>query len=244
MNRQYSGDTRDLFKIDLVCHIMKKMPSLDSFTFVPMLTMKDERSGQKKSTRSDLNTAVKRGKAGSKNKELLAHMARLQEIDNDTEYFRGIRSIFKKENILIEILDESRFSHRRRAQYFNNLIEKFPEKTLLLIDPDIGLETRNPTKRHLLLDEVKRICETMDTRSILMIYQHFPRKPRGDYVKYRCDQLSRITGQDPVVITDNEILFILSTKNQSLKKKLRKILDDYSGPYRQHVGVYPFGDPG
>ena len=38
MNRMFFGDARDLFKFDLVRHIMKAFPDLLSFTFVPMLT--------------------------------------------------------------------------------------------------------------------------------------------------------------------------------------------------------------
>ena len=38
MNVRYFGDTRDLFKFDLVRHIMKSLPELAGFTFVPMLT--------------------------------------------------------------------------------------------------------------------------------------------------------------------------------------------------------------
>jgi hypothetical protein len=34
--------------------------------------------------------------AGSKNMDLILHLARLQEIDDDLEYFRGIRSLFEK----------------------------------------------------------------------------------------------------------------------------------------------------
>lgn len=45
MNRKFFGDTRDLFKLDLVCNIMKNLPELDSFTFVPMLTEDDETKG-------------------------------------------------------------------------------------------------------------------------------------------------------------------------------------------------------
>lgn len=33
MNRMFFGDARDLFKFDLVCHIMKAFPDLASFTF-------------------------------------------------------------------------------------------------------------------------------------------------------------------------------------------------------------------
>ena len=42
MNRQFFGDTRDLFKYDLVRHVMKALPVFDSFTFIPMLTEEDD----------------------------------------------------------------------------------------------------------------------------------------------------------------------------------------------------------
>ncbi len=38
MNRLFFGDVLDLFKFDLVRHIMKAFPDLLRFTFVPMLT--------------------------------------------------------------------------------------------------------------------------------------------------------------------------------------------------------------
>ena len=47
MNRKFFGDTRDLFKLDLVCHIMKNLTDLDNFTFVPMLT-EEEKGGRRK----------------------------------------------------------------------------------------------------------------------------------------------------------------------------------------------------
>lgn len=47
INRKFFGDTRDLFKLDLVCHIMKNLKDLDNFIFVPML-IAEEKEGQKK----------------------------------------------------------------------------------------------------------------------------------------------------------------------------------------------------
>jgi hypothetical protein len=231
MNRKFFGDTRDLFKLDLVCNIMKNLPELDSFTFVPMLTEDDETKGQKKNAKKDLAQAVKNGKGGSKNMELVLHMARLQEIDNDLEYFRGIRSLFKKENIMIDIFDRHKFSHAQREHYFASLFEKFPTKSLIFLDPDIGLEERKPSKKHLLFYEVKKIHDRMDNHSIMMIYQHFPRKPHNEYIKFRCSQLNQLTGQDPVTITDNEIVFFLITKNPVLKRKIGAVLGEYMSHY-------------
>jgi hypothetical protein len=48
MNRIFFGDARDLFKFDLVRHIMKAFPDLLSFTFVPMLTEEEPATGKKK----------------------------------------------------------------------------------------------------------------------------------------------------------------------------------------------------
>jgi hypothetical protein len=61
--------------------------------------------------------------AGSKNMDLILHLARLQEIDDDLEYFRGIRSLFKKENILIDIVHGYRFSQKERPHYFTHFLK-------------------------------------------------------------------------------------------------------------------------
>ena len=231
MNRTYFGDTRDLFKFDLVRHIMKSMPELSSFTFVPMLTESEESGGKKKSAKKDLDQALKGGKPGTQNRELLAHMKRLQEIEDDFEYFSAIRTYFQKENILIDIFDRQQFSHEKRDHYFQSVFEALPKKSLIFLDPDTGLEERRPDEKHLLMAEVKKIYDRMDTGSIMMIYQHFPRVTREGYVKQRCTQLEDLSGSVPLTITDNEIIFFLLAKNPKIKSRLEIILERYANTY-------------
>ena len=231
MNIAFSGDTRDLFKFDLVRHIMKSFLELDSFTFIPMLTAPEDPASPKKGTRKDLKKAMKAGKAGSQNRDLMDHLATLQEIEDDLEYFTGIRSYFRKERILIDILNEDRFSHQHRAGYFRKIVERLPKKSLIFLDPDTGLEAKNPTERHLLFDELKKLADTMDSRSILMIYQHFPRMPHEGYVRERCERIAEVTGLKPVSITDNEIVFFLLAKNQKLQEKLQDNVAKYANTY-------------
>ena len=95
MNRKHFGDQRDLFKFDLVRHIMKSLPGLTSFTFIPMLTETDTKTDTDRGTKKDLGKAVKTGKAGSQNSNLLLHVSRLQEIDSDLEYVQSLRHYFK-----------------------------------------------------------------------------------------------------------------------------------------------------
>lgn len=231
MNRIFFGDARDLFKFDLVRHVMKAFPDLASFTFVPMLTEEDVPAARKKSPTRDLGRAQKEGRPGTRNLELMVDMGRLQEIDDDLEYFHGIRSYFTKENILVDVLHKDTFSHEHRMNYFNKVFEKFPENSLIFLDPDTGLEVKNPTRRHLLFDEVKRIYDRMDTRSVLMIYQHIPRVTRAGYIKKRCNELAAVTGSRPETITDNEIVFFILTKNPVVRTRLCAVLGEYSAVY-------------
>lgn len=231
MNRIFFGDTRDLFKFDLVCHIMKAFPDLHSFTFIPMLTDKEEKSGRRRTATKDLGLAIKKGRAGTHNRELMEELGRLQEIDDDLGYFSGIRSYFKKENIVADILHKDTFSHEHRANYFEKVFERFPENSLIFLDPDTGLEVKNPTRRHLLFDEVTKIFGRMDHESILMIYQHIPRVTRDGYIRKRCQGLGAATHSIPEMITDNEIVFFILSKNPQHRIRLCAALGEYGDRY-------------
>jgi len=231
MNRMFFGDARDLFKFDLVRHIMKAFPDLASFTFVPMLTEEELKTGKKKTATKDLGLAQKKGRAGTQNRELMEDMGRLQEIDDDLEYFHGIQSYFKKENIIVDVLHKDTFSHEHRTNYFKKVFENFPSNSLIFLDPDTGLEVKNPTQRHLLYEEVEKIYDRMDPQSVLMIYQHLPRVTRDGYIGKRCGELAAITHSRPETITDNEIVFFILTKNPQLKTRLCAVLGEYADKY-------------
>jgi hypothetical protein len=231
MNISFSGDTRDLFKFDLIRHLMKSYPDLRSFSFIPMLTDRKEPAHEKSGRTRDLKKAFSAGKAGSQNRDLMAHLGRLQEIENDLNYFEGIQDYFKKENIIVDILPTDRFSNERRVNYFRKLFEKFPSQSLIFLDPDTGLEVKNPTQRHLLFDELRKIADAMDYRSILMIYQHIPRQPHEGYVRSRGSQIAETTGIKPVSITDNGIVFFLLAKGPKLRESLADTVEKYANTY-------------
>jgi hypothetical protein len=231
MNRTYFGDTRDLFKFDLVRHLMKALPGFESFTFVPMLTEGVGKASRKKSATKDMEKAYKTGKAGSQNIDLLSHMERLQEIDDDLEYFRQIESYFKKERIIIDIIHQNVFSQIHRKKYFDDLYSKFPKKSLIFLDPDTGLEESTSSEKHLLFTEVKKIYDRMDPGSVMMIYQHFPRVKHDGYIKNRSKQIRELTSATPCTITDNEIVFFLLAKNEKKQQQLQDVLELYANTY-------------
>jgi hypothetical protein len=210
---------------------MKSIPEFKSFTFVPMITEKKSRKKQKNSSKLDLGAAARKGLAGTNNLDLMTHLGRLQEINDDLEYFSGIHSYFRQENIMVDVLHKDRFSHENRVNYFQKLFEKFPAESLILLDPDTGLEVKNPTQRHLLFEEVNNIFDRMDSSSVLMIYQHIPRVIRKGYIKKRCEELSAVCGSLPETITDNEIVFFFLTKDQAMRSRLCKVLGEYTKHY-------------
>jgi hypothetical protein len=231
VNRIHFGDLRDLFKFDLVRHMMKSMPGLNGFTFIPMLTGSERKPDLKPGIKKDMVKAVKAGKAGSQNTNLIQHVSRLQEIDSDLDYVQSLHSYFKNEKILMDIMHPHTFTHRERERYFNSVFTSFPKKSLVFLDPDIGLEESKPDHRHLLFDEVKMIYDHLDAGSVMMIYQHFPRKVHEDYIQQRCSQLSELTGSSPLTITDNEIIFFLCAKSRGMEERLETVLESYANSY-------------
>jgi hypothetical protein len=229
MNRLYFGDTRDLFKFDLVRHIVKSLPDISSFTFVPMITEPAAHGGR--STHRDLKKALESGRAGSQNRDLVTCMERLQEIENNLEYFTGIRSYFEKEQIPTDIFHKIRFSQETRNHYFENIAGNLPAHALIYADPDTGLEESTPDEKHLLFREAKKIHDHMDAGSILMIYQHLPRVKREGYILNRCSQLTALTGSGTAAITDNEIVFFLMAKNPKLQEHLLFSIESYANSY-------------
>lgn len=239
----FFGDARDLFKFDLVRHIMKAFPDLTAFTFVPMLTDEKPVSGMRQARTKDLGLAQKKGRAGTQNRDLMEALGRIQEIQDDLEYFNGIRSYFRRENILADVLHQDTFSHEHRENYFRRVLEKLPASSLIFLDPDTGLEVKNPTRRHLLYEEVRRLFEHMDHQSILMIYQHLPRVTREGYIRKRCSELAALTHTQPQTITDNEIVFFILTKNPQHTTRLCAALGEYADRYNTLLSCTCEGKP-
>ena len=124
------------------------------------------------------------------------------------------------------------FYHRQRREYFEQIGDELLSKSLVFVDPDTGLEVKRPEEKHILYAEVKDLYERMDDSSILMIYQYFPRRPRQQYINTRCEELKeKITGDYPVCIDDDEIVFFFLTKDESLEHSLMHVIKDYAECY-------------
>jgi len=236
MKNQYFGDIRDLFKYDLIQRILTGIHSLQRFTFIPMLTKYDpkRRDGNKR----DFDRAKKKdSRPGTNNKKLIDFLEEYKDIEAAKRDFTEIENYFRLEGIEIVIYKgHEYFDNTRREEYFKNIAEKLLHKSLVLVDPDIGLQVKNSTEKHLLYSEVGDLHRHMDKDSILMIYQHFPRA-RYTHKEYlppgRSVKLKEITEDLPLCITDNEIIFFLLTKNDELKNQVARIISKYKRDYHK-----------
>ncbi|MBN2186194.1 MAG: hypothetical protein JW732_01940 [Dehalococcoidia bacterium] len=241
MKKQYLGDIRDLFKYDLIQRILKEMSSLQKFTFIPMLTENENDSERGDGNKRDFDRAKKGGRPGANNGKLMEVLKGYKEMDAKERDFTEIEKHFKSEGIEMLLYEDKRheyFDHRPGDEYFKNIPENLLHRSLVFVDPDIGLQIKNSTEKHLLYSEVEDLYRRMGKDSILMIYQHFP-QARVSHEEYspegRSNDLRKFTRCLPIYISDNEIIFFLLTKNDELKNQLERIISKYKRDYQKRI---------
>jgi len=242
MKKQYLGDVRDLFKYDLIQQILKGTSSLQKFTFIPMLTENESKSGD--GNKRNFARAKKKGRPGTNNEELMKVLKKYKEMDANKRDFTEIELHFKLEGIDMLLYKDKRheyFDHRTGDdEYFKNIPENLLHTSLVFVDPDIGLQIKNSTKKHLLYPEVKYLYDHMDKDSILMIYQHFPRA-RYKYKEYspegRSSKLEKELGNLPIYISDKEIMLFLLTRSDRLRSQLGRIIERYKRDYPKYKNL-------
>lgn len=229
MKNQYFGDNRDLFKYDLICYI-KEADLVNHFTFIPMLTKNDN-------TKQGGERNREKAKAGKKNEDLKKFLDKFE--DESRRDIEQLRSFFKKKAINMKIYygKGKYFSHESRHKYFDQIAAKLLPKSLVLVDPDKGLQIKKSGKEHILYCEVKMLYDRMDRSSVLMIFQFFPRIRTQDYIQeyfyQRFEKLRALAGDLPIYIDDNEVRFFFLTKDKSIRNSLGNILSDYKKRYPQ-----------
>ncbi len=224
MKNQYFGDNKDLFTYDLILQIMQ--PGLvNHFTFIPMLTPNDDKQHGQKWHRE-------KAKAGTENQELMRFLdGCVRDGKRDIEHLKGF---FARHGIEMTIHygTDTYFTHQNRQQYFAHIGNELLSNSLVFVDPDVGLEAKNSGEKHLLYSEVKSLYKRMNKDSILMLFQHFPRQPRQQYLNTRAEELKeKVCGDYPICIDDNEVIFFFLTKDKGLENSLLKVVGDYAEWY-------------
>jgi hypothetical protein len=223
MNAKYFGDTKDLFKYDLITSLIKGFKGrIDRVVIVPMLTKYDPNF---------------KGNPGCRNTDLIACFRRLRRTEEVDHYYDELKSYIKelktdinKKKVRIRIEKSEIFSKQKRDKYFRSIYENFPTAALIFIDPDTGIKEKEFTEKHLSFSELKKFYDQLDNESILMVYQHYQRRrlPAPDEPKRKFNDVLTLTGTAPLVIADNTVMFLFLTKNQELHDILTEVLRKYA----------------
>jgi hypothetical protein len=228
MKNQYFADTRDLFKYDLILEILLKS-NLSHFAYIPMLT-KNETNAHGDRIRHE------KAKAGARNMVLRKFLEKC--IRQNTRNINELESFFKdtfagKFNIMIYKKNRY-FSHGNRATYFNQIKRTFLSESVILVDPDIGLEVKSikgKQEKYVKYDEVRLFCNRMDRSSILIIFQFIPRVKRKEYFLHVGKRLKRVADLPVYYISDNQVVFMILTKNMELQNLVADVIGKYGKRY-------------
>ena len=138
----------------------------------------------------------------------------------------------------IEPVDKIYFCDATRTDYwdkFKRLLDL--EKTLVFVDPDTGLETGSPaylTKRgrekYILIDEFKGLINTIQSTSVLMIYQHLPpdRRYQERAVDRKLKQVAVAYSNAFVCgYREEDLSFIFVSKIKEVHMKIINVLKKY-----------------
>ena len=220
MKNQYFGDVRDLFKYDLIQHIIYNSKSLNNVLLTAMLTTDD-------ATNEGNKFSYNKAKAGYKNSDLIGFLnssfLKKREIKNIINYF-------EETEIDFELITDF-ITNTNRKTYFQQLVNKIKNNSLNFFDPDNGLEVNNYNEKHILFDEIEIVLDKMDDASTIMIYQHFPRVKRMDYIKKRQNEIETKLSLPCCFISDNEVVFFFITKTQEQQSEIANILLTYKVKY-------------
>jgi len=222
---KYFGDDRDFFKYDLITNILKNL-QLTNYVFVPMLTEhRVDNEGNKKPYNSGDKSQELYDFISKKNSKSLNHWE--EWILNFVDFYHTLKPV-----------DEIVFSDETRDKYFNqfkNLV-KIPN-SLVFIDPDTGLETGSQSylrkmgrEKYLLDKELKFLVSNIDKSSVLMIYQHLPYN-KHIHIKSLNKKMEQVSLVDDSIYycayRENDLAFILISKNLDVYNSLCNILGDY-----------------
>jgi hypothetical protein len=222
MKNQYFGDVRDLFKFGLIEKIIKGLKLPQKFTYIPMLTPNDD------SYDGNLRNFSKND-VGWDNEPLRVFLNQFHTMLIVKRDFREIANYYKRFGIETCIYNGNvYFEKSKRFEYFENIPQDLLENSLIFIDPDIGLEIKKSTEKHILLSEISSIYKRMNNDSAIMVFQFFPRVKRAKYIEKRLSDLSEISS-NLAYITNNVILFFFLAKNQSRIEEIKGLLKEYLG---------------
>jgi hypothetical protein len=223
MKNQNFGDNRDLLKLDLVDEILKAK-LVDQFTYVPMLTQDIEQKEEPHVCRHE-------AACGAANSKLMDFLDKC--IVNNKRNISQLEEYLKLSGLKSTVYAGDRyFTHEGRKAYFEDLKLGLLMNSLILIDPDKGLEEKINDSGNLLYSELQDIYDKMGDDSLLMFTQRFPYDLYETYLEMRTGEIKfNLPFSQPISLDDLDTIVFFLTKNRSIQDRFLDLLKEYTKRY-------------
>lgn len=223
MKNQYVGDINDYKKYSLIEIISEVLN--EKILIAWMLTVDDGGKDGKKLKYLENNKNER-----ELNPELfqkLESIGKLKLIDKVECGIKDIEELFgDKYNYHSETLCDNK---EERAKYFDALLVEAQKAGIVFFDPDNGIEVKSVkygnknSSKYLYWNEIQQFS---DCGKDILIYQHFPRKNREQYINDLKKELQEKTKLEVLPIVTENVLFLLATKQKGKLNEIENLCDE------------------
>lgn len=246
MKNQFFGDKRDYFKYDLWLELAEKMNGIKSLTFIPMLTRNDSTKEGRKVSYSE----------GKRRKRLYGFLqfclaperrsiTRLREFlcDESFEYHP-----YRDE-------DDKGFQDGSWDAYFSAIPREWLRDAAILVDPDVGLETKTDfwktqPEKYVTCEQIEKVVSRSCQSSVFLLFQFLQKKAdlRLRDLKERRGRLHKVLsnlhswGNSVYWLSERagrglgDLAFLVWGSDPKADARLRPVLRDYARKHSLRFG--------
>ena len=114
-----------------------------------------------------------------------------------------------------------------RAVWFKETLAALSGSDLLFFDPDNGIEVPSKAIGHKNSSKYiywKELTESWDHAKSLLVFQHFPRKKRDEYVPARIEEMQvRLPGSSVIALRSPNVLFLLAYRTEDNRRTVEAV---------------------
>lgn len=219
MKLQYAGDRRDFYKYDLLLALGRALGPAHGITVIPMLTPDGSpREGRLR-------------EFPLKGRDPEVH-AFVQSLQDDPHPLDRVAEFFGRCGVELRFAPEGTLLPDARARYFAGVDDRDLRDAIVFLDPDIGLEVKSASRRntkYLHYGELDGIYGRMSGTSVLVCYQHMPRRPHAEVYRELPHVIFEHTSVRSMSLVDmGDIGFIVSARAERMRMEIAKALGGYA----------------
>jgi hypothetical protein len=220
MKLQYIGDVRDAFKWDLLhCLITTSKPAFDKLHMVPMLTPAiDNNEGNIPHHQFDCRPFIRSFLTDIRQARTLNSIKELGSVCPDSKTFEV--NIYGDNTAFIG-------NGSDRAGYWSVLKPELLKNSIIFFDPDNGFETKTQkATKWLRHNELRDIVNRMPENSVIVVYQHRPRRTWDAVFNDIAKGIDYALSVD--VVYESNLAFVVMSKGLETAKRVKASMVKYS----------------